>query len=73
LESNGYYGVAYLHRDKRQVILSHRGNENLGKHLITKVRAKDFEKYNEAISSAITFAHHIVQFGKRNSCEIFFT
>ena len=78
--TNGYFGAAYWHPDRQQVVIAHRGTDttNLGA-LWTDLFGVVFEKYVAQMSSASTFAHKVVGMlgevkrERRVSFQLFFT
>ena len=61
-KTNGYFGAAYWHPERQQVVIAHRGTKltNLGA-LWADVVGVVFQNHVAQISSASTFAHKVVE------------
>ena len=77
---NGYFGTAYWHPERQQVVIAHRGTDikNVGA-LVTDVKGVLFNNYVDQMSSSSTFANKVVavlqeiEQEKKVSFELFFT
>lgn len=60
--SNGYFGAAFWHPEREQVIIAHRGTEptNVGS-LWTDFKSVLKNDVSSQINSAVTFTHHVKQ------------
>ncbi|KAI2800837.1 hypothetical protein BLOT_012409 [Blomia tropicalis] len=60
--SNGYFGAAFWHPEREQVIIAHRGTEpkNVGA-LWTDFKSVLKNDVSSQINSAVTFTHHVQQ------------
>jgi len=60
-KKNGYFGAAYWHPERQQVVIAHRGTDvkNIGA-LVTDLKGVLFNNYVEQMNSASTFAKKVV-------------
>ncbi|TSJ80779.1 MAG: hypothetical protein NMK33_05020 [Candidatus Cardinium sp.] len=58
---NGYFGAAYWHPEREQIVIAHRGTEptNLGADW-TDISGVIFGRYVDQMNAASTFSHHIL-------------